>query len=102
MRHTLEKKFRAYLESDMEPQHLILNRLRGIVHNLRAFERNISGVEPVSVIVECSELANNVAALSVGRDAITQFYQSPLFINNGFELVRDRQGAPQHIVHKNL
>lgn len=98
MRHALEVRFRQFLESDIEPQHLILNRLKGLVHQVRSWERSISGVEPTSVHVPSSDLEDAVKTMNVGQEAVLRFYESDLFRANGFALEKER-GQPARVRH---
>jgi DNA replication licensing factor MCM2 len=101
MRKALEKKFRKYLESDVEPVDLLLHRLQALVSRTRVVERRISGVHPTRVEVECSEFDASVADLNIARDTMREFYDSALF-QREFELERDQDQAPFLIRHTEL
>ena len=98
-RSALERKFRRYLESDIEPMQLLHYRLKALVRQQRAVMRQMSyGVEPVTVTIDAADFDAATTSVNVSRDAANKYFESTLFTDE-FELVCDAGQRPTHILH---
>ncbi|KAK3286195.1 hypothetical protein CYMTET_6236 [Cymbomonas tetramitiformis] len=87
VQRTLQKKFKKYLTSGRDFNALILDVLRALVRETMHYDEIIGNRQGGDVQIKCKQLADHTA--EYGITDLHDFYESPDFLDNGFQLQQD-------------